>query len=225
MNIGKTTRVGIVLASVLAGALGVACGSDETSSSGPPSFDSLAARINAPTGTVSATTATPVADEFEKLSSSSLGGTRQVQASQDMSAQMCTSGGSASVDSSGDASGGSARMSYDACCMAQSCCVSGTVDVVVNTNSTGTSTFAQCVSYDVSMVCDNATATMNSVGCQGTDGTFTYSIEVEGKTYSVSGSYSGGNGTLTIKGANGTFTCTYTSGSGTCTGTDGEFTF
>jgi hypothetical protein len=54
-----------------------------------------------------------------------------------------------------------------------------------------------------------------------------YLVEYEGETYTVSGSFSTGSGSLTISGANGSFTCTYTADAGSCTGSDGssfEFT-
>jgi hypothetical protein len=160
----------------------------------------------------------------------SLGGTRQdatvqTQQTEDISSSMCTSGGSATATGSGSSSSGNVSMNLDSCCVMEACCYDGSMDIIYNTDGSGTSTYSYCVGYDLSGSCDGVTFSLDLAGCLGSDGSMAYSITVGGETYTVSGSYSAGYGTLTITGANGTWTCTYSDGSGSCTGTGGDFEF
>jgi hypothetical protein len=221
--IGKTVRMGLVLTSIVAAGFGVACGSDDSSSSSAD-YGSIVSKIDKPTGTVSAATAPKVAQEFEKISSSDLGGFRQVQQSSDVSAQVCTSGGTAKAEGEGNESGGNVTISYGNCCMTDGCCVNGKIGTVYNTDS-GSSAYTYCMSYDVSYTCQNESVALKSSGCLNASGTFVYSITVDGLTYSVSGYYADGSGSLTIAGSNGSWTCTYTNNTGSCTGTGGTFSF
>jgi hypothetical protein len=206
-----------------------ACGSDDSgsssSSSSSASYSSMVSAIESPTGTVSATTVTPVAAEFEKVSSSGLGGYRQVQTTQDISGEVCTSGGSATASGSGSDTAGNVTVSYNACCMEATCCITGTVGTVYNTDSSSTSKYSYCIDMDVSLQCEGESGTVKSAGCLNSSGVTVYSIQVSGESYSVSGYYSNGTGELTIVGANGSWVCTYTNDTGSCTGTGGDFTF
>lgn len=218
--------MGLALTAIVAAGLSVACGSDDSSGSpSTASYADLVSAIESPTGSVSAATAPKVAEEFEKVNSSGLNGTRRIQESQDVSAQVCTAGGSAKAEGSGSESSGNVTIRYSSCCISDGCCVNGTVGTVYNSSSGSAAGYSYCMSYDISVKCDSESATVKSAGCLNSSGEFEYSITVEGKTYSVSGYYTGGDGKLTITGANGTWTCTYTDGAGSCTGTGGDFTF
>jgi hypothetical protein len=224
--IGQSIRVGFAFASVGFAGLFIACsGGDSGSSSSTASYADMVAAIKKPTGTVSATSVTPVAQEFEKVTSSGLGGYRQVQETQDVSSQMCTAGGTAKATGSGSETAGNVTISYNGCCMEASCCVDGTIGTVYNSDSTGTSEYSSCVDMNVTVECDAQSAVIKSAGCLNQTGEFVYSITVSGNSYSVSGYYSNGSGQLTIVGENGSWTCTYTNDTGTCTGTGGDFTF
>ncbi|HMA97230.1 MAG TPA: hypothetical protein VKP30_31310 [Polyangiaceae bacterium] len=222
----RTIRTGLALSAIIAAGLSVACGSDDSSSPTTASYADLVSAIQSPTGSVSAATAPKVAEEFAKVNSSGLNGTRRIQESQDVSAQICTSGGSAKAEGSGNSSSGNVTVRYSSCCMSEGCCINGTVGTVYNSDgSSSAAGYSYCMSYDVSVSCNAESASVKSAGCLNSSGEFEYSITVEGKTYSVSGYYSDGNGELTITGANGKWTCSYTDGAGECKGTGGDFTF
>ncbi|MGC4064424.1 MAG: hypothetical protein QM784_07235 [Polyangiaceae bacterium] len=224
MLIGKLIRSGLALGAIASLGTAVACSSDDSSSS-KRSYGDLVAAIESPTGTLDATSANPVAKEYEKINSSSLNGTRGVQSTTDSSSQLCTAGGSAKGEASGGQSSGDMDFVYDSCCIEASCCVDGTVHMVYKSDSQSTASFSYCMDMDYTMNCDSQTVTTTAAGCLGPNG-FVYAITIDGKSYAVTGSYSNGTGQLTIKGANGSFTCTYTSGAGTCTDeSGGTFSF
>jgi hypothetical protein len=221
MLMGRLIRTGLVLGAVASLGTAFACSSDDSSSSSGRSYNDLVAAIESPTGTVSKTSVSPVAEEYEKINASSLNGTRGVQESADMSAQLCTAGGSAKGESSGGQSSGDIDFVYDNCCIEASCCVDGTMHMVYKSGNESAASFSYCMDMDYTMTCDAQTVKTTAGGCLGPDG-FVYAITVNGESYAVSGSYSNGSGQLTIKGANGSYTCTYTNGSGSCTTSAGE---
>ncbi len=225
--------VALVPALGMAAFLMSSCGSDDDDddSGGAPSYQDMTAALESPTGTVDATTVGSVAEEFEKANSSSMSGSQEqaprnalADQSQDLSSSMCTSGGSATMTGSGSESSGSAAIELDACCMAEDCCYSGQEYIIYS--SAADAQYSICYDYDFSVSCSGENMQAVFAGCMDAQsGSLVYSITVDGQTYTVTGSYSGGNGTLTITGANGTWECTYTDGSGTCTGTGGDFDF
>jgi len=207
----------------------VACSSDDSDGGKGPSFDAMASTLESPTGTVSASSVGPVAAEFEKVSQTSLGGyqaaPRSTQATQDMSASICTAGGSAQMTQSGGQSQGSVAIEFSDCCVDASCCYDGSENILYSDGS-GTASYSVCYDYDLTASCSGETASLSFAGClDASSGMMAYSVTVDGETFTVSGSYSGGSGTLTITGANGSWECTYTNDSGSCTGTGGDFTF
>lgn len=220
-------RLTIATFACLGLALGVGCGDKEDEGSGPEpkSFNEIAGSIAEPTGTVDASTVGPVAQEFETLSTTSLGGSREEDApiaQQGAASQACPAGGRMDAAGSGNDSSGSASVVYHDCCYSAGCCFSGTADTVYS--SDGASTFSVCFDYDIDYACEGITMDLAYAACMGAEG-LVYSVEVEGMTYAVSGTYSAGSGELTITGANGSWTCSYTNGTGSCTGTGGDFTF
>ena len=193
----------------------VACGGGSSGAAGYTSLSALTGAMEAPTGTVDAETAVGVAAEFENsMQNGDLGGVRQKAQAQSGSAA-CANGGSISANVSET----HLFLTYSNC-NESGCVLNGTL----NTFLTDSGDFSQCVSYDIDAVCEgegSVSATFS--GCLDVGaGSFMYLVEYDGETYTVSGSYSAGNGTLTITGENGTFTCTYTEDSGSCTGSDGS---
>lgn len=193
----------------------VACGGGNSGAAGYTSLSALTGAMEAPTGTVDATTAVGVAAEFENsMTNGNYGGIRQKSQAQSGSAN-CSGGGSISVNVSEEHVFGR----YNNCNEA-GCVMNGTLNMFL-TDSTAWST---CMSYDLAVACEGQAAVSATFsGCIdiGT-GSYTYLVEYDGLTYTVSGSYSAGSGTLTISGENGTFTCTYTEDAGTCTASTGE---
>lgn len=194
------------------------CGGDDKPKGG--SFGAIADAIENPTGTLAAENATDVADEFEKIAAGSSGGLRSEQ-SQGEQTIACGAGGDQTVKA--DSSGKSAKISFNDCCQQADCCLNGGGTWYFPGQSGG-GEYQYCADYSVTASCGGGDQKITYEGCMGSGG-WTYVIEISGDTFAVSGSYSGGNGTLTIKGANGTFSCTYTSGAGSCTGDGGDFTF
>lgn len=218
----------VAISSLLASVWLAACGGGDGGGQGSGSFgsaESLAAAIEAPTGTVDDTTAVAVAEEFEAQMNSDvpdLGGAREnvgtIRQAQQSATVDCTEGGT--ISATGDENRTNVRYNN---CREDGCVLNGEGTFFAS----GAGEYAICMSYDVSMSCDDGdSARVAYSGCLGDDGGYVYLIEVNGDTYTVSGYYSDGSGELTIRGANGTFTCTYAEGSGTCVGDDGsEFDF
>lgn len=214
--------VGLVFACGLVSGVLAACGDDGGSGVGG-SYASIAGAIEAPSGTVDASSAATIGDEFEKLSGANLaGGMREdAQVAQTTSGtEACDAGGSVSYSGSGNESSGSARGTFDSCCFTAGCCTDGSMDMYYSSEQGAEYMF--CGSYDLSYSCEGVDADVTFSGCFGTSGEWVYVVEVNGETYAVSGTYSDGNGTLEIRGENGTWTCTYTDGSGECTGSGGD---
>ncbi len=224
------TTVNALLATLLGLGAGMAgCSSDDQNGSKGPSFDAMASTLESPTGTVSSTTVGPVASEFERVSQTNLGGSqasaRRVLATQDMSASICTAGGSAQMSQAGSESQGSVAIEFNDCCLDATCCYDGYENILYSDGS-GTASYSVCYDYDLTASCSGETAVLSFAGClDASSGMMAYSVTVDGETFTVSGSYAGGSGTLTITGANGSWECTYTNDSGSCTGTAGDFTF
>jgi len=224
-RIGRGLGLGTVILS--AGCLFAGCGGDdEGSSNRGGSFTSIQNAIESPTGTVDETTAAEVGAEFEKVASVDVaaGSRRDAQTAQSSSAsQACAGGGSISASGTGNETSGQGTISYDSCCVTAGCCIDGTVDVFYSSDQAAP--YLTCGSYDLSYACEGTTAELTYEGCVGRTGEQLYVIEVDGATYTVSGSYSDGSGTLEIRGANGTWSCTYSDGSGSCSGSGGDFEF
>lgn len=219
--------LGISAALLSAAGLFAGCGGDDDgNSSRGGSFSSIQSAIESPTGTVDETTAAEVGVEFEKVASvdAAAGTRRDAQTAQTQTqSQPCPSGGNISASGSGSESSGSGSITYDSCCVSAGCCIDGSVDVFYSTEQNAD--YLTCGSYDLSYSCEGTTADLTYEGCMGATGEQLYIIEVDGVTYTVSGNYSDGSGTLEIRGANGTFTCTYSDGGGSCTGSGGDFDF
>ncbi len=220
----RICRISIVTAAIFGTALAIGCGSDDDKDSGAQarSFADVSAEIQQPTGTVDATTAGPVAQEFGTMSTASLAGSRDYASTQ-TAEEACDAGGTVTASGTGNDSSGNVSMRYNDCCYTADCCYNGTGNMIYS-DANG-SDFSVCFDYDVAATCEGQSLTVDYAACMQSDGSLAYSIEVAGETFTVSGYYSDGNGQLTIRGANGTWDCTYTNDSGTCTGTGGEFSF
>jgi len=203
-----------------------ACGSsDDNSKSGSGgSYTAVASAIKNPTGTLSSDNAVSVAEAFEKIESGAAG--RRLQGgSTQAQTQTCPSGGSYTVTANGSSSAGTADLKYDNCCYSQGCCINGTGAFYYSTDSTAASSYSVCGSYSLTLACESDSGALNYQGCVGSSGEWIYVVTIDGKTYSVTGSYSDGSGTLTITDSKDTWTCTYSNGSGTCTGNSGGISF
>ena len=222
-RIGRGLGIGAVLLTAVFTGCG---GDDDNGSSGGGSFSSIASAIESPTGTVDEDTAPEVGVEFEKVAQADIaGGMRQdAQTAQSGGSGSfdCPAGGSISGVGSGDQSSGHTTASYNDCCFTAGCCVDGSADFYYSTEQGAD--YSMCGSYDLSYSCEGTTANLAYEGCIGTMGQL-YVIEVDGETYTVSGTYANGSGSLEIRGANGSWDCTYSNGGGSCTGTGGSFDF
>jgi hypothetical protein len=207
--------------------LGIAgCGGgDKGSGNGGGSFAAISESLAEPTGTVDETTAGDIGEEFEKVSGTGANGFRDEQIAQSQQTQTvsCPAGGNYTITASGSQSSGRATLDYNSCCYAEGCCTDGSGDWYYS--SSQTASYSICGSYDLSSSCGGSEVSLEYSGCMSSDGEWVYSIEVDGETYAVSGSYFGGNGSLEIRGANGTWNCTYSNGTGSCTGSGGNFSF
>lgn len=184
--------------------------------------DSLNSAMESPTGIVSETTAKLVADRMAEASSSMAGkgsaapsGIREKAQEQNGSDTIdCENGGTIDIESSETQE----TLTYNDCQMA-GCTLNGSEVAFPDPDQI-------CVSVKVNEVCGDESTDIASSSCTSMDGTVVYLVDVEGDTFQVSGTYSDGDGELTITGANGTFTCTYVDGGGTCVDSeDAEFSF
>lgn len=217
----KKLGLGLLVSGLAFGA--VACGGGGSPATGFSSVESLQNAMAAPTGTVSAESAMGVAAAFEDSSSTELpAGIRQkAQAQSASGSEPCTEGGSISYS----ASETMVQMKFNGCGEG-GCVTNGTYNMLID-SATETSV-SSCFSFDATVTCP-AEGSVNAQfsGCMDIDSTagsfeFIYLIEYEGETYTVSGNYSSGAGTLTITGANGSFTCDYAGETGSCTSSTGE---
>jgi len=205
---------------------GVGCGGG---GSKPASYADISASFAHPTGTLAATNADAVAKAYQTSLTAGTGPVGGRRLDQKTSAQSvveaCPSGGNISVNvASATASAVSESWTYNNCCETADCCLNGGGNIYYAAAGTAAGSF--CESFQITGTCSAQPVTENYSICEdGTTGTLSYLVEVGGDTFAVSGSYSAGNGTLTITGKNGTFTCTYTNDTGSCTGTTGTFTF
>jgi hypothetical protein len=197
------------------------CGSGDEDN-GAAQFNAISSSIAHPTGTLDDTTAVAVAHEYEKISATSAAGLR-LQASSSVNETLaCPSGGSYSVNASGDQSNVQETLSYNNCCYEAACCFSGGGNWYFST--TGASSFSYCGTYNLTLACEDETFSEKYSGCFNASGAWTYVVTIEAKTFAVTGSLSSGSGTLSISAENGSFSCTYTNYSGSCTGS-GSFSF
>jgi len=203
------------------------CGSDGGGGKAE-SYSSITEAMNKPTGTVSETTVSKVGEKFETASTNDFMGVRdddQVAATSTGSASRnCPSGGSVSASGSGSESNGHVSMAYNHCCFTEGCCASGDGDIFYSSDQSAAYNF--CATYDMDYSCLGTTATLDYSMCFSLSGTAVMLIDVDGQSYAVSGTRSGGTGTLEIRGANGTWNCTFNSGSGSCSSSAGaSFSF
>lgn len=209
-----------ILLSALASAacLVGACGKDEPE---PASMDELTGAIESPTGTVEASNAADIGRAFEESMGVPSAGQRDAEVVRAQSSDLsCTVSGNISVESS---SSESAEVAYNNCCEAADCCLDGVASVFYD--ASGSADYSICADYDLSYDCEGLNTDLAFSYCLSAEGLMTYVIEISGDTFAVTGSMSGGNGSLTISGENGTFTCDYTDYAGTCTGNSGTFSF
>lgn len=216
-QLSKSVVIGVVCA------LSFACGDDDGGGGGGGggSYASIADSIAKPTGMLAQSNAVDVAKEYEKFSGTGAGGDRIEKQTQNMKFT-CPSGGSYSVNASGTQSNARAVVSYDGCCYAAGCCMNGGADWYFATQ--GGTAYSQCGSYDLDYSCSGVTSELKYEGCMGSSGKWVYVVRLAGKTYSVTGNYKNGTGTLEITDAQGKWTCTYNKGSGSCSGA-GSFSF
>jgi hypothetical protein len=223
MRQGRSIGIGLFVVA------GLGCGGG---GSGQPagSYNAISAGIEHPTGTLSATNADAVAAAYEASLSSGLdtaGGQRleSVASAQTTVSEACPNGGTISVNANEASSSAiSETFNYNSCCESADCCFNGGGNLYYA--STGSSSGSFCENFQVTGTCTGESVSENFSLCEdGTTGTVSYLVQVDGDSFAVSGDYSDGNGTLTITGVNGTFTCTYTNNTGSCTGTSGSFTF
>ncbi|HEU4578396.1 MAG TPA: hypothetical protein VFS67_09085 [Polyangiaceae bacterium] len=187
------------------------------------SFGSITDEISKPTGTVDESTAGKVGEKFEAASKSSAQGVRdddQTAASGSATiTTSCSAGGSITISGSGNQSSGKATTKFDKCCFTEGCCTSGNGTSYYSSDQSAA--YQYCASYDLDYSCEGTSASLEYQGCFGA-GKAVFLIDVDGDSYAVSGSRSGGSGTLEITGANGKWTCTFSSGSGSCSSTSGS---
>lgn len=214
-------RVSTLIGLGIVGHVTFACGGEENS------YEAIAAKFKKPTGTLDSSNALAVAEAYEASSgASNLAGARRItQAVTQTQKIPCGTGGdiTISVESSATGSSGSAEYSYNQCCYAASCCYDGG-GTIYYAGSAGSLEY--CATYDLSLTC-GTTINLNYAVCvdgSAAQGTYTYLVSVNDKTFAVSGTYRNGNGTLSIKDSTGTYTCTYSNGGGSCSGT-GSFAF
>ena len=215
------TWIGIGLFAVA----GVGCGGG---SKGPASYGDVQASFAHPTGTLAATNADDVAKAFQSSLAAGTGpaGQRLSQKTSAVTESIpCNSSGTISVNvAEANANSVSESFSYNNCCEVAGCCYNGSGNVFFA--AAGTATGSLCESVQLSGTCQTIPVSENFSFCEdGTTGKISYLVQVGGESFAVSGSYSAGNGMLTITGKNGTFTCTYTNDTGSCTGTSGTFAF
>jgi hypothetical protein len=224
-RIGRATGFAALIIVLGGGFAG--CGDDDDGSrSRGGSFTNIANAIESPTGTVDESTAPEIGVEFEKVSqvSPASGMRRDAQTAQSSSTtQSCPSGGRFTVDGSGNSSSAQATVSYEDCCFIEDCCFDGDGDMYFSSEQGADYTY--CASYDLDYTCEGTTASIQYEGCFGTSGEQIYVIEIDGETFSVTGNYNNGSGTLEIRGENGTWNCTYSGSTGSCTGSSGSFSF
>lgn len=203
---------------------GAGCGGG--GSSKPASYSEVMSNITHPTGTLAPTNADAVAKAYQTSLAAGTGPAGQrldQKTSAVLASSPCTVSGTISVDAaqmSGNAI--SESFTYNNCCETADCCFNGPANIFYSTTAGATSL---CESAQITATCSGMPITENYSFCSDGAGTFNYLVEVDGESFAVSGSYSAGNGMLTIIGKNGTFSCTYTNDTGSCTGTTGTFTF
>jgi hypothetical protein len=207
----------------------VACGSEKEESKGG-NYSGIADAVSKPTGTLSSDNASEVVRKYEAAAGSAAGGERREpdeltwRSTEQTQSQMCPYGGSINIGADSSGSAGHATYTYANCCLSASdCCINGGGDYFYATGAGATYTL--CLSMDINYKCEllnNASASYR--GCLGQTG-WTYSLAVEGKSFSASGSSVKGTGTLTIVDSQVTWTCTMSNYAGTCTAGATNFTF
>jgi hypothetical protein len=216
--------VGVGLAALGLWGAAVGCGGGNSK---PDSYASIKEGIESPTGTVSQTTVTKIGEKFESASANTFSGMReddQVGQSGSFTQTIaCPEGGTLTSTGSGNQRGGRGSSRFNDCCFTEGCCASGTGTAFYSTEQSAE--FNICASYDMDFDCRGVSASIEYSACIAA-GRAVLLIDVDGQSFAVTGTRSGGNGTLEIKGANGTWSCTFSSGSGSCSSSGGaSFTF
>lgn len=223
----------VLMGSVAALGLAACGGGGGSKATGFTSGAALQSAMNSPTGTVEPETVGGIAKAFQASNESDgpAFGIRQKKQPQQSGSQTqeCASGGSMTVSGTVNGDVYDIKAQLNNCDEGTGCKLNGSI-AIFGSASEADEEFTGCFSYDVSGVCTDAleTGASGSVslqfsGCIDTaSGSFVYLIEYEGETYTVSGSYSDGSGTLTITGANGSWTCTFTDDAGSCESSAGE---
>jgi hypothetical protein len=201
-----------LICSTLAG-----CGKDEPKKD----YESLAATISEPTGTLdSGDDAKSVALAFKDQGGSynpgAAGARREAgfDGSVDSTVQ-CPAGGTIVVSASGNQKKAQASFEYNQCCYTEGCCANGDGEYFYSAQP-ATSEFSFCGNWNLDVECHGSSASGSFDGCFGSDG-YWYAVEVQGKTFAVSGSFDGKNGSWKVKTAKGTWTCEAQDGAGSCT--------
>jgi hypothetical protein len=205
------------------GMVGCGGGDDNSSGNAAAGYNNIATSVAHPTGTLAASNANNVAEAYAKIDSAAANGRRLQSETSTSQTVACDAGGSYSVSASGGETAGQATLGYNHCCYTEGCCINGTGTWYYT--SQASASYSMCGSYSLTVACDADNGTLNYQGCMSeSGGDWTYVVTVDGKTYSVSGTYSSGSGTLKITDSKGTYTCTYSQGTGSCTGA-GSFSF
>jgi len=220
----KKLGFGLLVSGIALAAVG--CGGGGSPAAGFTTAASLQSAMAHPTGTVSAETAVGVAAAFQDGSTTPLPAGIRSKTQAQSGSEPCTEGGSITYNVNENM----IQMAFNNCGEG-GCVENGTYNMLIN-SATETDVSA-CFSMDFSAVCaGEGTGDVQFSGCLEVNANtgvseFMYLIEYEGDTFTVSGNYSAGSGTLTITGENGSFTCTYAADAGSCSGSDGssfEFT-
>lgn len=204
----------------LTGLVGLVTGCGDEDKSGGGNFADIAKALERPTGELAKDNAKDIAVEFEKASSSSASGGSPVAASKRLLAgssqsQACPNGGKINITADSNSDSAHVSYSYDNCCYSSaSCCMDGGGEYYYATE--GGSAYTMCISMSLDYDCgDILSGGASYSGCIGANG-WTYSVEIKGKTFAVSGSLRNGSGTLTIVDAKTEWSCTYTNYEGSC---------
>jgi hypothetical protein len=218
----KATLVGC---GVLLAVAGLACGGDSGGGGGGGggSYAAIVNNLDHPTGKLDKSNAVSVADGFQKLQESGVPAGERHAAQSGETTMQCPAGGSVTVHASGNESAAHGSYSYNDCCYEASCCYKG--DGTFYFSNEQGATYTQCLDFNIVLTCGDAPDNVDYSYCMDSTGQPVFSVEVSGKTYTVSGQYSNGSGTLTIKDSSGSWTCTYNNSTGSCTGDGGTLDF
>lgn len=203
--------------STMVGLLIVSCRDEE-------SFESLVASLESPTGVVSADSVVDVAHAYEQALLAPISAFRAFYGGGD-DAAVCPSGGSINVESDTRRRRQSATITYDNCCVEIDVCLDGEIGQYYSSESSAA--YQYCASYDLSVTAAylGGVFWLRSTVCLSVSGLSLYGIDIESGTFTVSGDYYAGEGTLEIRGDNGAWSCTFRDDHGSCTYAGETFSF